>query len=260
MVPFTKIEANGNDFILVENKKLEGFDLSKFSQIICNRHFGVGSDGIIIIDSSSKADVKMVFFNPDGTKDICGNGIRCVARYFYNKSPFNKLDIQIDTGIVTATAMDNGKLFSVAMLPPTKIENKKVHSKFGDIQGMLVMVGTPHFVIDETSIIREIKIHELGEELERSPEFEESMNIDLFRLISRDEVQIKIWERGVGETLSCGTAACATVIAASNKNLVNNPCKVISSGGTLHVEWDKKSSLSLKGPAEITFDGKFKYI
>lgn len=259
MTFFTKLHANGNDFILVELTKIGTVDLSKFAQIICDRHYGVGSDGLIVLAPSLTSHTKMIFFNPDGTRDICGNGMRCVARFFYDSESIDNLSIETDNGSVTVTSNSNGTLFSVAMIPPTEITPKTVSTKLGVCTGTLVKVGTPHFIIERSNLSSEFSISQIGRELEHHPEFSEPMNIDLISVNSKNEILIEIWERGVGETLSCGTAACASVISANQGGLVSSPCTVISKGGSLEVEWDTNSTLSLTGPAEITFEGKFKY-
>lgn len=259
MVPFTKLQANGNDFILVEFANIGSQDLINFSRSICDRHYGVGSDGLILLDSSSSADTKMIFYNPDGTKDICGNGMRCVARYLYNSSPFESLTIETDNGTVSVSALSEGSKFCVLMQPPSEILDLTLKSEIGEFTGTLIQVGTPHLVIQRKYISPNLKISEIGKVLENHKDVSEPINIDLISVKNEREIYIEIWERGVGETLSCGTAACASVIAANRKGLISSTCSVISKGGSLEVEWKNESSLSLTGPAEITFAGNFKF-
>lgn len=259
MIPFTKLQANGNDFILVELAQVGSLDLINFCKSICDRHYGVGSDGLIVLDASSSADTKMIFHNPDGTLDICGNGMRCVARYLYNSSPFESLTIETDNGTVSVSALSDGSKFCVLIPPPSKIQDLTLKSEIGEFTGTLVQVGTPHFIIQSKYISPHLKISEIGKVLENHSDVSEPINIDLISVKNEREIYIEIWERGVGETLSCGTAACASVVAVSRQGLISSTCTVNSKGGSLDVEWKNESSLSLTGPAEITFAGNFKF-
>ena len=256
-IPFTKLHGNGNDFILVKQENVLGIEPSDLAIKICKKHFGIGSDGLIIIGESSNATTRMYFYNPDGTRDMCGNGMRCVARYLYNQSPFSQLTLEADNGINSIQALENGRVFKVKMDSHHSSKSISCSTSKGQFTASLIHIGTPHVVIDTSQISKEIDIIELGAELEHHSQFSEPVSVDFLTVINHQEISLRIWERGVGETLSCGTASYASVIDAYQKKQIISPCRVRSEGGVLLVEWDGVSELFLSGPAEITFQGEY---
>ncbi len=256
-VPFSKFHGAGNDFILVDASNLQGVDPGSFAQSVCERNFGVGSDGLIVLEPSRTADSKMVFFNPDGSRDVCGNGMRCVALYHYRANPFGSFQLEIDNDTVLICALDHGKQFRVQMHVREQPRVMSLDTSVGVIEGLLVNTGTPHFVTTQRSLeLSDIKI--IGPELENNAIFDEPVSIDFVERLDANRVDIRIWERSAGETLACGTAACAVAVTGISIGELISPVTVQSKGGTLTVSYDEQD-LFLTGPAQHVFDGVFTY-
>ncbi|MDP3988031.1 MAG: diaminopimelate epimerase [Candidatus Levybacteria bacterium] len=262
---FTKMHGTGNDFIVINaiEEKLPK-DLSVLSKKIADRHFGIGADQVLVVDKSRKADFKMIIFNNDGSQvEMCGNGIRCLARYVFEKGLTKNKHIEVETlgGIVKPQI--NGSRVSVNMGIP-KFDTKdwktketinrefKINGKTFRIS--LISVGNPHCVIFVDRITNEM-VHLYGPKIENSSSFPNRINVEFARIINDSEIEMRVWERGTGETLACGTGATATVIAAIKNKLTANKVTVRLLGGDLEIEWNGKE-VYMSGPAEFVFEGQ----
>ncbi len=264
-INFIKMHGLGNDFILIDarKEKLEDLNLSKFAAEVCDRHFGIGADGLILILPSIKANYRMRIFNPDGSEaEMCGNGIRCFAKYIYETSQEKKDVISVETlaGIILPTIIvEKGKVIAVevdmggsASKPPETI---KVDSQTFNFT--YVSMGNPHCVIFVDSL-GGIKIEEIGPKIENHPTFPERTNIEFVEVLNEGEITLRVWERGVGETLSCGTGACAAVVASHLNGKTGRDVLVHLLGGNLEIEWQKEDNhVIMRGGAERIFEGKY---
>ena len=278
MINFTKMEGLGNDYIYVDCTKMqedEVANISKLAKRVSDRHFGIGSDGLILICKSEIADFKMRMFNSDGTEsEMCGNGIRCVAKYVYDNGLTNNTSINIETlaGIKKINlTVQNGKvvLATVNMgrpiLEPEKIpvvakenpvKNLKLQVEDKEFTFTCVSMGNPHAVtiIDN---VDEFDIQKYGPILEKDEHFPQKANIEFIQIIDRTHIKMRVWERGAGETLACGTGACAVCVAATLNNLVEKEeeIEIELLGGNLKIKWD--DFVYMTGPARTVFTGEF---
>ena len=282
---FTKIQGAGNDFILVEAGELNR-DWSQMAVAICDRHFGIGADGLLVLRPSDSADFQMHIFNADGSEaEACGNGLRCLVRYVIDTGLANSgaQEILVETiaGIRKARIYRvTGKL--------TKIQIGMGEPKFGakdipvvieplerslvDITSMLshpvaiggrelllnfVSMGNPHAIYFWQHPVADFPLSQLGPEVEQHKMFPNRANFEVVNVVSRRQIEARVWERGVGETLACGTGACAAAVAAQLLGYIDNKVSVKLPGGILEVEWDKGGEVLLGGPAEIVFTGEW---
>jgi diaminopimelate epimerase len=276
---FIKFQATGNDFVLIDSRMMRQRDWSALAKAMCHRHFGVGSDGLLLILSSKKADLYMRMFNPDGSEaEACGNGLRCAARYAIDNGLSKGPEIKIETPAGNKTArIEGGKNIQVAMgkpeLKPSSIsvivERKGISDASPVIDYPLtvgkmklkitcVSIGNPHAVWFLEQPIDDFPLAEVGPKVEHHPMFPNRVNFEIVNVISRKKLKARVWERGAEETLSCGTGACAIAVASRLKKLTDNPVDIILPGGTLNIDWDGKGEVFLSGPAEVVFEGKWK--
>jgi diaminopimelate epimerase len=268
---FTKMHGNGNDFIVVEDMDNSIKDEGALAKELCDRHFGIGGDGILIVRKSEKAHIQMVIINSDGSyAAMCGNGIRCFAKYVYEKGlvKYENMNIETGDGIKRALlAVADGKVlditinmgkpsFEVESIPAVceeQIIEKKLNINNKEYEITSLLMGVPH-----TIIIGELDKYnvEEGKYIERNGLFPKGTNVNFCEIINSKEVRVKTWERGAGPTLACGTGSCASVVAANKVGLVENKVKVWIPGGTLLVEI-KNDGVYMTGPAEIIFAGKY---
>jgi len=270
---FTKMEGLGNDYVYVNasDVRIEEKNLPGLAKAISDRHFGVGGDGLVVISGSDRADFKMRMFNSDGSEaEMCGNAIRCVAKYVYEKGLTEKTELEIETlaGIIKPTVLADG-LIRVDMGEPilggkdipSLIDKKPVISEQIEIDGTaitltLVSMGNPHAVtfVDDM----EIDIAAIGPKVEAHRLFPNRINTEFVQIVARDEVKMRVWERGAGETMACGTGACAAVVAARLNDLTDRDVKVHLLGGDLSVHWDETSNrVFMTGPARFVFEGEY---
>lgn len=256
---FIKMHGLGNDFILIDSRKqqLEGINYSKLAVKLCDRNFGIGADGLLIAAPSGTADVKMMVFNPDGSEaEMCGNGIRCFAKYIYETLEKKKEIISIETlaGVMLPSIIEHkGRVavVEVDMGIPKDIRNAKVR----DFNATMVSMGNPHCVIF-TEDLSKVHIGTVGPEIETDRMFPKRTNAEFVQILSGKEIIIKVWERGAGETLACGTGACASVVAGVTLGKLERDVLVHLPGGNLDIEWQADSHVILRGPAETVFEGK----
>ena len=273
---FTKMQGIGNDYVYVdctkENKIENPAELSKK---VSNRHFGIGSDGLILIENSNVADFKMAIYNADGSQaEMCGNGIRCVAKFVFDKGLTNKENITIETlaGIKQLKlSTENGKVKKVRVdMGEPILEEKKIpvisdKNPVIDLQlqaadktftATCVSMGNPH-AITFVNNVEEFDVEKYGKILEIKKEFPKHSNIEFVELIDKNNIKMRVWERGSGETLACGTGSCASVVACILNNKTERKVNVHLLGGTLEIEWNKQNNhVYMEGPAEIVFEGE----
>lgn len=265
---FTKMQGIGNDFILVDGFRVPSIpDPGALSRRMCDRHFGIGADGLIWMVHSDVADVRMRIFNSDGTEpEMCGNGLRCAARFVRDQGICKKDVMTIETlaGVLTAVIGKDGRVtadmgeprFAPAQIPVDAPSNRVSIDLDGQPAAFFcASMGNPHAVTfdlwpDDGTF------HRLGPVLERHPLFPAKANIEFCRV--RDGgVDVRVWERGDGETLACGTGACAVLTAAATLGLTGREADVRLPGGVLHIRWAEDNHLFMTGPAEAVFEGDY---
>ena len=272
---FTKMQGCGNDYVYVNcfDEKVE--DKPALSRLVSNRNFGIGSDGLICICPSDIADFKMDMYNLDGSQaQMCGNGIRCVGKYVYDKGMTVKTCITVESGDGIKTLelnVEDGKVKTVRVdmgspeLRPQFIPIAEHGKNFinrsvvvGDEEYFVtaVSVGNPHAVIFVSNVDK-IDISVLGPKFENHPLFPERVNTEFVQVIDRNTLKMRVWERGSGETLACGTGATASLVAAVLCGHTENSAKIRLLGGELFIEWDRENNkLYMTGPAVTVFDGE----
>lgn len=275
MLKFTKMQGLGNDYVYMDaiNQKIE--NRSELAKYVSDRHFGIGSDGLILICKSDIADFKMQMFNQDGSEaEMCGNGIRCVGKFVYDKGFTNKENITIETlaGIKELTLFsNNGKVEKVKVnmgspiLEPKKIpvnsslnpvKNLKLYAKEKEFLFTCVSMGNPHAITFLKQPIKEFDICKYGKILETDKVFPNKSNIEFINIIDKENIEMRVWERGAGETLACGTGACASVVAGVLNNYTSRKVNVHLLGGKLEIEWDEKdNNVYMIGPAVTVYEG-----
>lgn len=276
-VRFVKMHGLGNDFIVLEGvtRPLPEVDWGRAARALCRRRFGVGADGLILVLPSDKVDFRMREFNPDGSEaEACGNGLRCFAKFVYEHGLTERTEIEVETlgGIVKPSLkVEGGKVVSVRVdmgpprLKPSEIPAKVEGESAVDVpievdgetvRATLVSMGNPHCVLFVESVDN-APVHDLGPKLEHHPLFPKRTNVEFVEVVSASELRMRVWERGAGETLACGTGACASLVAASLKGKAGRRAKVRLLGGDLLVEWSERDGhVYLEGPAEEIFRGE----
>lgn len=271
---FTKMHGLGNDYVCINCFRERVEDPSGFARTLCNRHYGIGADGLILICPSKVSDFKMEIYNSDGSvAGMCGNGIRCLGKYVYDyrltgketlsietKSGIRNMHLHIQDGKVCGAMVDMGvprlNAHSIPILSEKDLViNDPIEVQKKNYRMTGISMGNPHAVIFSEEI-NGISLEETGRELEFHPRFPERANIEFCHVIARDRMEIRVWERGVGETLACGTGACAAVVASVLNDLTDEEVIVKLLGGELSVRWDRKvNHVFLEGPAVKVFDG-----
>ena len=278
-IRFTKMHGCGNDYVYINgsSEKINKEDKPEFVKKVSDRHFGIGSDGVIFINPSDIADFEMEMFNADGTRaEMCGNGIRSVAKYVYDRHLTDKEEMTIESmGKVKYITVfpENGKakLIKVDMGEPIlkasdipvvsneeKVIDELIFVDDKEYRMTCVSMGNPHAVVllDPDTL----KIEEIGPKFENHVRFPERINTEFIKIIDRKNVKMRVWERGTGETLACGTGCCATTVACILNNLTDSEITVHVRGGDINVKWDKETNhVFMTGPAEFVFDGEIEY-
>lgn len=275
--PFTKMQAVGNDFVVVEEAAWPaGTDWKAQAVRLCDRKFGIGADGLLLIGRSRIADLRMRMFNPDGTEDMCGNGLRCVIRYAQEHDLFSGSEVHVETldGIHASRRSDNGA-WSVSMgiphfapqMLPLRVDGARVLDYPLEVAGerlpiSVINTGSTHTVIFVDELPADGRFFALSPRIENHPLFPQRTSVIWTRIESAGPdslVSVRIWERGVGETLGCGTGALAAAVAAIETDRAAGPSiRVRSRGGELTATWDSQSpdgKLVLTGPAEVVYSG-----
>lgn len=274
---FTKLQGCGNDYVYVDGSK-EIISLEKKPELVrrlSDRHFGIGGDGVIFINPSEEADFEMEMYNADGTRsEMCGNGIRCVAKYVYDKGLTDKtcvrivsggkvkiLDLTVRDGKVALVKVNMGAPELTAVNVPVVSENEQVINESILVQGeeyfmTCVSMGNPHAVVFMDDV-KNLDIEAVGPYFENHERFPRRTNTEFVKVIDENTVEMRVWERGTGETLACGTGACATAVACILNGLTKDRVTVKLLGGDLEIYWDRKENLVyMTGPATHVFDGE----
>lgn len=276
---FFKMQGLGNDYVYIDciNGK-EPIDIKNLTRKLSNRHFGVGSDGLILLCKSKVADLKMRMFNSDGSEaQMCGNGIRCVAKLAYELgliceeittietlSGIKTLKLNIVKGKVKTVEVDMGApILEATKIPVSssaKIEDKKVKAevkvKNRKIELTCVSMGNPH-AVTFVNDIKNFKVAEYGPILENADIFPEKANIEFVEVVDKNNIKMRVWERGSGETLTCGTGACSSVVASSLNGYTERKVNVQLLGGNLEIEWKPNNHVHMTGPAVTVFKGEW---
>lgn len=278
MINFTKMHGAGNDYIYIDCFEQQIDDPGALSRRLSDRHFGVGGDGVILVCPSDVADAKMRMFNADGSEGrMCGNGIRCVGKFVYEKRGVKKPVLTIETlaGIKTLKMnAEDGEVSSITVdmqAPglnpdsiPTVLPGENVIDRPIIIDGVTynitcVSMGSPHAVIFCDEDVRTLELEKIGPKFEKNPIFPEGVNTEFINIIDKNTLRMRVWERGSGETLACGTGACASVVAATLNGYCekNQQVKVVLLGGELTIEYTDET-VFMTGGAEFVFDGTVK--
>lgn len=275
IMEFTKMQGCGNDYVYVNGFENKIDNPNKLSEIVSDRHFGIGSDGLIVINPSEKADFKMSMYNADGSEGkMCGNGIRCVAKYVYDNKMTDKTTITVETlsGIKNLELnVKNDKVETVKvnmgtpiLLPKDvpvvsdkdKVVDEPIVIDDKEYRITCVSMGNPHAItfIENTD---DLEIETIGPKFENNPIFPDRVNTEFIQVLDRNTVKMRVWERGSGETFACGTGACATVVACVLNGLTDDKVTVKLLGGDLFIEYNREeNTVYMTGPAKVSFTGK----
>ena len=271
---FTKMHGLGNDYVYVNCFEEKIDNPQAVARFVSDRHFGIGSDGLIMINPSKTADFEMEMYNADGSRgEMCGNGIRCVAKYVYDYGLTDKtqisvetlggikyLDLAVEDGKVSLVKVDMGKPELEADLIPIISEREQVIDEPIEVDGKEyhmtgVSMGNPHAVI-YVDDVKGLDLEKIGPKFENHERFPKLINTEFVHCIDRQTVEMRVWERGSGETLACGTGACAVAVSSILNNLTDTQVTVKLLGGDLQIEWDReKDRVFMTGPATVVFDG-----
>ena len=264
MFSFCKMQGTGNDFVLIDCEQNEfSYSLPVLAEYLCNRHYGVGADGIILMDKSDVADFKMRIFNQDGTEaQMCGNGIRCFAKYAFEKKKTEKEEFTVETlaGVKQVKLeLENQKVVAVKVnmgSPVLDFLQYIIEIEQKQYQIYPISMGNPHAVCFVKDVDK-IEIEKIGPILENYKYFPEKTNVEFVEIQDKNHMKVRVWERGVGQTNSCGTGACASAMIAIHEKFTQKEVMISLKGGKLEVEYDPKTNeIFLKGPAEMVFEGK----
>ena len=261
LMHFTKMQGLGNDYLYVYGEVPD--NIAQLSQKLSERHFGAGADGMIYISHSDIADFKMRIFNADGSEAMmCGNGIRCVGKYVYDKGYTDKTSLKIETlsGIkYLELHLEDGKVKTVTVNMGTAVpkEDKVLNIDGEEITVTPVSVGNPHAVIFDEDV-ENAPLTVIGPKIEHHEAFPGGVNVEFIKLIGKNELRMRVWERGSGITMACGTGACAAVTAATAKGVCDHgtDVSVHLDGGTLKIQVAEDNSVIMTGPAEFVFEGE----
>ena len=281
---FTKLQGAGNDFVLVEAGNMQR-DWSQLARAMCDRHFGIGADGLLVLLPSAVADFQMREFNSDGSEsEACGNGLRCLVKYVMDKKLANtatggvsidtvagvrkfaagdlqgeKTRIQVSMGmpgfeaedIPAVVEPDRKQVVAIKLIKyPVSVGGRKLFLN-------LVSMGNPHAVYFWDRPVADFPLSQLGPKIEQHKMFPERTNFEVARVVNRKQIEARVWERGVGETLACGSGACAITAAARLNGYVGSKVDIKYPGGILTVEWDGNEEILLGGPTETVFMGEW---
>ena len=281
-INFVKMHGLGNDFILIDclNKSLgDSLFLSYLAKKLCDRNFGIGADGLLLILPSSKADLRMRIFNYDGSEaQMCGNGIRCFAKYAYENKLVSKIKFTVETlaGIITPELifqdLKDKKVLRVKVdMGTPKLRKKEIPMTGEDTPTVVdetlkinseqtfkvtcVSIGNPHCIVFVDDV-QSIQVDEIGPKIENHPLFPEKTNVEFIQVLNKQEINFRVWERGVGETLACGTGACAALVASVLNKKTDREATIHLPGGDLDIRWADDEHIYMTGPAELVFKGE----
>lgn len=274
---FTKMQGLGNDYVYVNCFKETIENPPEMAKKVSNRNFGIGSDGLIMINPSDVADFEMEMYNADGSRsEMCGNGIRCVGKYVYDYGLTEKehisvetlagikyLDLTVEDGKVKLVKVDMGSPELVPENIPIVADGNRVIDEPINVNGTEyrmtgVSMGNPHAVV-YVEDVKGLDIETIGPAFENHERFPNRVNTEFVKVLDRNTVEMRVWERGSGETMACGTGACAVAVACILNGFTEDKVTVKLLGGDLQIEWDKEADkIYMTGPAEVSFDGEIK--
>jgi diaminopimelate epimerase len=277
---FTKMHGLGNDFVVVDAQYdvLDENACSSVAAAACDRHFGIGADGLILVLPSERADFRMQIFNADGSEaDLCGNGIRCFAKYVYDRRMTARSEITVETargicplrvavreGLVESVRVDMGEpLFVRRDIPingPGDAEalHEQLEVAGARFEATCLAVGNPNCVIFVDDV-ESFPVERIGPQLERHPSFPRRTNVEFVEVRTAGKLRMRVWERGVGPTLACGSGACASLAAAARTGRTGRRANVQLDGGDLLIEWESDNHLYMTGPATTVFSGDYSH-
>ncbi|WP_455619396.1 diaminopimelate epimerase [Eisenbergiella sp.] len=273
---FTKMQGCGNDYVYIDGftEKVPLEKKPDFVRRMSDRHFGIGGDGVIFVNPSELADFEMEMYNADGTRaEMCGNGIRCVAKFVYDKGLTDKTEITVESfgqvkylrlftenGRVKQVRVDMGEPVLRAEEIPVVCGSGQAVAEAIEVEGRMyemtcVSMGNPHAVVYMEDVAG-LEIEKVGPFFENHPRFPRRVNTEFVKVLDRNTVEMRVWERGSGETLACGTGCCAVAVACVLNGLTERRVMVKVLGGALEIEWDEKNNrVYMTGPAETVFEG-----
>lgn len=278
-IDFVKMHGLGNDFILIDclHKSLgDSSFLSYLAKKLCDRNFGIGADGLMLILPSSKANLRMRIFNFDGSEaQMCGNGIRCFAKYAYENKLVSKIKFTVETlaGIIIPELVFKDKEISgiIVNMGTPKLRRREIPMNGEDTPTVVdetlkinpeqifkitcVSMGNPH-CITFVNDVQSISVDKIGTKIENHPLFPEKTNVEFIQVLNRKEINFRVWERGAGETLACGTGACAALVAAVLNKKTDRKATIHLPGGDLDIRWADDGNIYMTGPAELVFKGE----
>ena len=279
-IRFTKMQGCGNDYVYVNGftEHIPQEKKPEFVRFASDRHFGVGGDGVIFINPSDEADFEMEMYNADGTRaEMCGNGIRCVAKYAHDKGLTDRarfsiisggkvkyMDLTVENGVTKAIRVDMGEPILTAAEVPVVSKNRQSIDEEITVENQTyrmtcVSMGNPHAVVfvDSTA---DLPLEQIGPHFEHHERVPRRTNTEFVEIVSPEYVKMRVWERGTGETLACGTGCCATAVACVLNGKTGRKVTVEVLGGALTIQWDEKTNhIFMTGPAEFVFDGELEY-
>ena len=275
MIEFVKMHGLGNDYVYIDAINQNINNRSELAKKVSDRHFGIGSDGMILICKSDIADFRMQMFNSDGTEaEMCGNGIRCVGKFVYDNGYTNKENIEIETlaGVKKLKLfVQNGKVEKVKVdmgepiLEPNKIpvisneepvKNLNLNILDRNYKFTCVSMGNPHAITFIDEDVNEFDIEKYGKLVEVNEVFPQRTNVEFLNIINKNTIKMRVWERGAGETLACGTGACASAVASFLNNFTERKVTVELLGGNLEIEWNEEDNhIYMTGPATTVYKG-----
>ena len=274
-LPFVKTEAAGNDLILVDLREKKRVDVPELARHMCDRHFGIGGDGLLAIEKHPNFVPFVRMFNPDGTEDFCGNGMRCVAAWLYESgnATGDSLTMRTPWGVHEAEieAMESGRFrVTVELLPPkfepslipVAIKGNRVLGHALQVRGSVrqiscVAIGTAHTAIFTPTDVSEEVFQSVSPVIENHRFFPERTSVLWCRAVRSDLIRMRIWERAVGETLACGTGACAAVVLGRELGLTGDRAEVVTRGGRMSAAWNGTGPVKLTGPARLVYTGQW---
>ena len=279
-IKFTKMQGCGNDYVYIEGftQKLSDSGKPDFVRFVSDRHFGIGSDGVIFINPPDQADFEMEMYNADGSRsEMCGNGIRCVAKYVHDKGFTDRqqfsvisggqvkyMDLTVEEGVTKAVRVDMGEPELSAKNIPVIAQSERAVDEPITVGGReyrmtCVSMGNPHAVVFVEDV-KGLDIEKIGPSFENHVRFPKRVNTEFVQVVADDRVKMRVWERGSGETLACGTGCCATAVACVLNGRTGRHVTVEVLGGELVIDWEEESGhIFMTGPAEFVFDGEIEY-
>ncbi|MCB0346308.1 MAG: diaminopimelate epimerase [Bdellovibrionales bacterium] len=270
---FVKMHAGGNDFVIIDGRYGLPAEISLLARAMCDRHYGVGADGLVVLDNSTTGDFRMIFRNPDGsTSDMCGNALLCLARFVYKLGMCGpgkrKFDFEAGLRKISAHVIGGGERVRIDMGQPildgagipTSEPGRHIGASLPvdgrEIKCSAVGMGNPHCVLEVDELSDEL-VEDLGPKITSHEFFPEGTNVEFVKVLDRRNLQFRVWERGVGETLSCGSGVCAAAVAMMLEERVEREVRVATKGGEYEVSWNTGSDrVSLTGIADIVFTGE----